>query len=127
MLGFPVVSVWNQCCLVTYGFGMFRCGAARCVGWAKRPGANASGGVPTESARRRSIQKMVGTAQMRLCPPYASLPTLAFDFWVPLAYSGPVPAQLITVAETPLFQRQAKDVWDENEREDFVNFIARNP
>jgi hypothetical protein len=49
------------------------------------------------------------------------------DFWVPLAYSTSVPAQLITVAETPLFQRQAKDVWDENEREDFVNFIARNP
>ena len=49
------------------------------------------------------------------------------DFWVPLAYSATVPPQLITVAETPLFQRQAKDVWDENEREDFVNFIARNP
>ena len=44
-----------------------------------------------------------------------------------MAYSSSVPAQLITVAETPLFQRQAKDVWDENEREDFVNFIARNP
>lgn len=38
-----------------------------------------------------------------------------------------MPAQLITVAETPLFQRQARDVWNENEREDFVNFIARNP
>jgi hypothetical protein len=38
-----------------------------------------------------------------------------------------VPAQLITVAETPLFQRQARDVWNENGREDFVNFIARNP
>lgn len=49
------------------------------------------------------------------------------DFWAPLAYSISVPSQLITVAETPLFQRQAKDVWDENEREDFVNFIARNP
>jgi hypothetical protein len=49
------------------------------------------------------------------------------EFWVPLAYSASVPAQLITVAETPLFQRQAEDVWDENEREDFVNFIARNP
>ena len=44
-----------------------------------------------------------------------------------MAYSTSVPAQLITVAETPLFQRQARDVWDENEREDFVNFIARNP
>src|SRR3954468_22038792 len=49
------------------------------------------------------------------------------DCWVPLAYSASVPQQLITVAETPLFQRQAKDVWNENEREDFVNFIARNP
>ncbi len=46
---------------------------------------------------------------------------------MPLAYSTSVPAQLITVAETPLFLRQAKDVWDENGREDFVNFIARNP
>jgi hypothetical protein len=34
---------------------------------------------------------------------------------------------LITVAETPLCQCQARDVWDETEREDFVNFIARNP
>jgi hypothetical protein len=34
---------------------------------------------------------------------------------------------MITVVETPLFLRQAKDVWDEPEREDCVNFIARNP
>jgi hypothetical protein len=40
------------------------------VGWAKRPGANAFGGVPT--TRRETFDtKMVGTAQMRLCPPYA--------------------------------------------------------
>jgi len=32
-----------------------------------------------------------------------------------------------TVAETPLFSRQAKEVWDESEREAFVDFIARNP
>jgi hypothetical protein len=51
----------------------------------------------------------------------------SLDFWAPLAYSPSVPAQLITVAETPLFQRQARDVWNENEREDFVNFMARNP
>jgi hypothetical protein len=38
-----------------------------------------------------------------------------------------VPQQLITVVETPLFLRQAKDVWDEPEREDCVNFVARNP
>lgn len=35
--------------------------------------------------------------------------------------------KLITVAETPLFLRQAKDVWEESEREEFVNFIARHP
>jgi hypothetical protein len=34
---------------------------------------------------------------------------------------------LLTVAETPLFLRQAADVWDDTEREAFVNFIARNP
>ena len=33
----------------------------------------------------------------------------------------------ITVAETPLFVRQANDVWDAAEREEFVDFIARNP
>src|SRR6201991_2577119 len=35
------------------------------VGWAKPPDANASGGVPTKAL------KVVGTAQERLCPPYA--------------------------------------------------------
>lgn len=38
-----------------------------------------------------------------------------------------VSRRLITVAETPLFLRQAKDVWDESERDEFVNFIAWNP
>jgi len=33
----------------------------------------------------------------------------------------------ITVAETPLFARQAEEVWSEDERDQFVNFIARNP
>jgi len=31
------------------------------------------------------------------------------------------------VAETPLFIRQAQDVWDEAEREAFIEFIALNP
>jgi hypothetical protein len=31
------------------------------------------------------------------------------------------------VAETPLFVRQAAEVWDEAGREAFVEFIARNP
>ncbi len=38
-----------------------------------------------------------------------------------------VPEQLITVAETPLFMRQATAVWDDAEREAFVEFIAQNP
>jgi hypothetical protein len=33
----------------------------------------------------------------------------------------------ITVAETPLFIRQAAVLWDDEEREAFVNFIALNP
>ena len=31
------------------------------------------------------------------------------------------------VAETPIFQRYADDVWSEAEREEFINFIAANP
>jgi hypothetical protein len=38
-----------------------------------------------------------------------------------------VPDKPITVAETPQFVRQAATVWDDAEREAFVNFIARNP
>jgi hypothetical protein len=38
-----------------------------------------------------------------------------------------VTARLITVAETPLFVRQAEQVWTNAEREEFVNFIAGNP
>jgi hypothetical protein len=34
---------------------------------------------------------------------------------------------LITVAETPLFVRQAQAVWDDDERTAFVSFIAANP
>jgi hypothetical protein len=32
-----------------------------------------------------------------------------------------------TVAETPIFQRYAADIWTDNERSQFVNWIARNP
>ena len=31
------------------------------------------------------------------------------------------------MAETPLFSRQALDIWDDAEREAFIDFIARNP
>ena len=44
-----------------------------------------------------------------------------------MAYSGGVPSKLITVAETPLFLRQAKEVWDDEEHNEFINFIARHP
>ena len=33
----------------------------------------------------------------------------------------------ITVAETLTFQRQADDVWSDEDREAFIDFIARNP
>ena len=32
-----------------------------------------------------------------------------------------------TVAETPIFQRYATEVWSTYERERFINFIAANP
>jgi hypothetical protein len=35
--------------------------------------------------------------------------------------------QLITVAETALFVRQAETVWSDAEREEFVSYIAANP
>jgi hypothetical protein len=38
-----------------------------------------------------------------------------------------MPVGFITVAETPLFIRQAEKVWTESEREEFVSYIARNP
>jgi hypothetical protein len=34
---------------------------------------------------------------------------------------------LLTVAETPLFIRQASDVWSDAERAIFIDFIAANP
>ncbi len=33
----------------------------------------------------------------------------------------------VSVVETPQFLRQAEDVWTEDERAAFVDFIARNP
>ena len=33
----------------------------------------------------------------------------------------------VTVVETLRFQKQAKTVWSDEEREDFIDFISRNP
>jgi hypothetical protein len=44
-----------------------------------------------------------------------------------MAYSPSVSRKLITVAETPLFMRQAEEIWNSAEREAFVNFIAGDP
>ena len=44
-----------------------------------------------------------------------------------MAYSAGMARRFITVAETPLFIRQVKDVWDNLEREAFIEFIAQNP
>jgi hypothetical protein len=38
-----------------------------------------------------------------------------------------VARRFITVAETPLFSRQARQVWDDAELAAFIDFIARNP
>jgi mRNA-degrading endonuclease RelE of RelBE toxin-antitoxin system len=38
-----------------------------------------------------------------------------------------VTKKLITVAETLVFVRQAEAVWDDAEREAFIDFIAHNP
>ena len=38
-----------------------------------------------------------------------------------------VSEKAVTVAETPLFIRQAADIWDEAERDAFIYFIALNP
>lgn len=34
---------------------------------------------------------------------------------------------MLTVVETPTFQKQAADVWNETERMEFISFIASNP
>lgn len=34
---------------------------------------------------------------------------------------------LLTVVETTLFMRQAADLWSDDDRSDFVDFIAANP
>ena len=44
-----------------------------------------------------------------------------------MAYIARVARRFITVAETPLFIRQASEVWDDRERETFIEFIAQNP
>jgi hypothetical protein len=36
-------------------------------------------------------------------------------------------SKLLTVVETPTFLRQAESVWTDEERSDFVDYIARNP
>lgn len=44
-----------------------------------------------------------------------------------MAYIRPVRTLPITIAETPLFIRQASALWSDEERLEFVDFIARNP
>ena len=38
-----------------------------------------------------------------------------------------MPVRPISVAETPLFVRQAADIWDRDEHNAFVDYVARNP
>jgi hypothetical protein len=38
-----------------------------------------------------------------------------------------VPSVPLTVVETPQFVRQAEAVWSDEEQQEFVDYIARNP
>lgn len=44
-----------------------------------------------------------------------------------MAYILVMAEELITVAETPLFLRQAKQIWTDDEHDEFVLYIAGNP
>jgi mRNA-degrading endonuclease RelE of RelBE toxin-antitoxin system len=44
-----------------------------------------------------------------------------------MAYILPVSSIPITVVELPLFQQMAERLWNDAEREAFVDFISRNP
>lgn len=51
-------------------------------------------------------------------------------FWLQIGANGVyyrMTKRLLTVAETQLFIRQAADVWTDDERTAFVDFIAANP
>ena len=38
-----------------------------------------------------------------------------------------MPTRLITIAEIPLFIKQAEAIWDDDERQEFIDFISSNP
>ena len=44
-----------------------------------------------------------------------------------MAYILGMPSVPLTVVETPQFVRQADQVWADEERQEFVDYIARNP
>ena len=50
-----------------------------------------------------------------------------YCIWAPLAYILGIPGRPLTVVETPQFMRQADEVWSDEERQEFVDYIARNP
>ena len=51
----------------------------------------------------------------------------SLDIGAPMAYRRSMAGKLMTVAETPLFIRQASGLWDDDERLAFIDFIAANP
>jgi hypothetical protein len=80
----------------------------KCVGWASGWARTRSAACPP-LAVRHSIQKMVGTAQMRLCPPYALTATCAVSpkadsTWIS-RHVRKVP--LATIRYVPTLQRPA--------------------
>ena len=69
-----------------------------------------------------------GLAHQERPGPYNGGPTINFlDAKGVIDVSWTMPTRPITVAETQLFIRQADDVWSDDERFEFVDFIASNP
>ncbi len=87
--------------------------------------------APQYLRRTPQIASGVGRASGKngFPPSWGQTPLAPFflDIWVPLAYILDMKEQLIAVAETPVFVRQAKAVWDEIEHDEFVLYIAGNP
>jgi mRNA-degrading endonuclease RelE of RelBE toxin-antitoxin system len=53
-----------------------------------------------------------------------NIPADTVDVYTGIPYSYPM---LLTVIEHPTFQRQAEKIWSDEEREEFIAFMAANP
>lgn len=89
-------------------------------------GADWHGEAAWQSARARLTAKASHGKERE--PAFSRVPMASFyGKRAPMTYIPLVSSIPITVVELPLFQRLAANVWDDAEREVFVDFIARNP